>query len=352
MAGPALPPAGAFPLQSAHANRAPMAADTLTVQRSSFAALRFAVCRISLRAVTRIEFLPQEEGYKGGALHNRFESSLLRVSRVDHRLLCGSRDGRQKPYTLLPPLDRLLQYASGAEFSCDLTLIGDAIACFPACRQAFQLAGASDVGTMRGKFDVVRIEWISPGGAPRPVSNEEVATTHTICAEAVMNLHGIESNTVILVFRTPLRLQEASREIPDFYGFCRNLFKRLEHLCAYDSKFPGLNEPQMSTLLRLAKTVRIAEHSLKWYDWPRYAPAKDEWMRLGGHLGRIAYCGEIASFLPYLALGEWLHVGAHSSFGLGSYRIVRGDEMDERITAARETIQTTLQRSDYFLPQE
>lgn len=301
-----------------------MEADALTTRSSSLAPLRFAVYRISLRAATRIEFLAREEGYKGGALHDRFEYSLSRVSRADYRSLCGSRGGLQKPYTLLPPLDRLLEYASGAEFNCDLTLIGDAIDCFPACRQAFQLAGATDVGTMRGKFDVARIESISPAEAPRLVSNEEAAATYAIRAEAVMNRTPIDSSTATLAFRTPLRLQEASREIPDFYGFCRNLFKRLERLSAYDSKFPGLNEPQLPNLLRLARTVRIAEQSLGWYDWPRYAPAKDEWMRLGGHLGRISYYGEIAPFLPYLALGEWLHVGAHSSFGLGRYRIVSG----------------------------
>ncbi len=46
-------------------------------------------------------------------------------------------------------------------------------------------------------------------------------------------------------------------------------------------------------------------------------------MKFGGLLGSISYEGDLAPFMPYLALGEWLHVGGKTSFGLGRYRIMR-----------------------------
>ncbi|MGH8590087.1 MAG: CRISPR system precrRNA processing endoribonuclease RAMP protein Cas6, partial [Gammaproteobacteria bacterium] len=41
----------------------------------------------------------------------------------------------------------------------------------------------------------------------------------------------------------------------------------------------------------------------------------------GGLLGQITYRGDLSPFLPWLALGEWMHIGGKTSFGLGRYTI-------------------------------
>lgn len=48
-------------------------------------------------------------------------------------------------------------------------------------------------------------------------------------------------------------------------------------------------------------------------------------MKFGGLLGSITYFGNVGIFLPYLALGQWVHVGGKSTFGLGAYRMVAGE---------------------------
>jgi len=45
-------------------------------------------------------------------------------------------------------------------------------------------------------------------------------------------------------------------------------------------------------------------------------------MKFGGLLGTITYAGDLEPFIPYLALGEWIHIGGKTSFGLGKYNIV------------------------------
>jgi hypothetical protein len=42
---------------------------------------------------------------------------------------------------------------------------------------------------------------------------------------------------------------------------------------------------------------------------------------MGGVVGSATYIGELAPFLPLLALGQWVHVGKATVFGNGLYRM-------------------------------
>jgi len=43
---------------------------------------------------------------------------------------------------------------------------------------------------------------------------------------------------------------------------------------------------------------------------------------MGGFLGEITFEGELTEFLPFLKLGEYLHIGKGTVYGLGKYEIV------------------------------
>ena len=42
---------------------------------------------------------------------------------------------------------------------------------------------------------------------------------------------------------------------------------------------------------------------------------------MGCFMGDITFEGELAEFLPFLRLGEYLHVGKGTVYGLGEYEI-------------------------------
>ncbi|MFH1323401.1 MAG: CRISPR system precrRNA processing endoribonuclease RAMP protein Cas6 [Methanobacteriota archaeon] len=49
-------------------------------------------------------------------------------------------------------------------------------------------------------------------------------------------------------------------------------------------------------------------------------------MEKGGLLGDITYEGELAEFMPFIKLGEFLHIGAGTAYGLGKYEIMEDIE--------------------------
>ena len=44
-------------------------------------------------------------------------------------------------------------------------------------------------------------------------------------------------------------------------------------------------------------------------------------MKMGGFLGEITFEGELAEFMPFIELGELLHMGKGTIYGLGMYEI-------------------------------
>ena len=76
-------------------------------------------------------------------------------------------------------------------------------------------------------------------------------------------------------------------------------------------------------LIEKAKEIRQTATDITWFDWKRYSTRQEEWMSLGGVTGTVSYEGKVAEFLPFLRLGEYVHVGKGTSFGLGKYEILK-----------------------------
>ena len=77
-------------------------------------------------------------------------------------------------------------------------------------------------------------------------------------------------------------------------------------------------------------TVETTETTLRWRDWTRYSSRQHRKMQLGGLVGSVTYAGDLAAFLPFVALGQLLHVGKNATFGLGKYRV--GSSVDVKKT--------------------
>ena len=64
----------------------------------------------------------------------------------------------------------------------------------------------------------------------------------------------------------------------------------------------------------------MKERKTEWHDWERYSARQDVRMKMGGFVGKVSFEGELGEFMPFIELGEVLHVGKGDQFWVGEVR--------------------------------
>jgi len=230
------------------------------------------------------------------------------------------------PFVFLPPLEEKTLYSPGEMLSFDLTLIGKGADFLPYFIYTFERLGEKrGLGKGRGQFAVESVTWLSPEGEEVQIySGAEKMLRNsfrpiTIRDLPPLHLPSLHFPLVTLHFLTPTRLlyAEALTPTPEFHMLIRTLLRRLSNLAYFhcgaelDLDFRGL--------IAAAEQIETVHSDVHWYDWERYSARQGTRMKLGGFIGNVTYQGDLDLFLPLLRLGEAVHVGKGTSFGLGKY---------------------------------
>ncbi len=227
------------------------------------------------------------------------------------------------PYVIEPPEWGARVLAVGEVFSFNQVLIGSALRELPLVILAWRRALGRGIGTGEGKAELQRVVHCAETGETeihRPDTGalldheRKVSLRSTACAEA---------QRATLRFHTPLRLQQNGRALPPERLDARTLLMALARRASLLSEFhcgaPLIEDfPALST----ACAGLREEKRLAWRDWTRYSSRQQQKMALGGAIGDWTLEGDLALFLPLLRLGEWLHVGKETAFGLGRYTLL------------------------------
>jgi len=126
---------------------------------------------------------------------------------------------------------------------------------------------------------------------------------------------------------TPLRLKHRGHYVDvdqlDARVLLGALATRIRMLAAHYGAAPRGAAPFEHAALHAAiDEVSIETSHLRWVDWTRYSSRQRTAMQLGGLLGQLTLSGPgLAPLWPLIALGQWLHLGKNTSFGLGFYRL-------------------------------
>jgi hypothetical protein len=228
------------------------------------------------------------------------------------------------PYVIEPPPfgTRLIDAGGALEFG--VVLVGRAVAQLSLVSFALQQALEGGLGRERARGRLERIAWQAGTAADDLVTvwldgDAAIAAHDARIAPPPMT----DAQAVHLTLQTPLRLQQQGRpvraEALTPRKLIADLLRRLTLLAEFHADRPGL-AADAANLVRHAETL-AHRPALRWQDWSRYSSRQQREMTLGGAIGEWTLTGELGPLLPWLWLGQWLHVGKNATMGMGRYTL-------------------------------
>jgi len=131
------------------------------------------------------------------------------------------------------------------------------------------------------------------------------------------------SSHIRLSFDTPLRVKYENRFMRDFRlePMLLSLYRRVDYLNKH------FNESAIALGEYLYNEhIRVVKPSFKWVENFRKSFARDQKMSLGGLVGSVELKDVDENTYQLLKLGELVHVGKQTSFGLGKYSVENLDK--------------------------
>lgn len=244
------------------------------------------------------------------------------------------------PYIIEPPPWGERLYPTGSELSFHLVLVGRAIQPLPFIVLAWQRAFAGGIGRGKGSAHLEKI-FHDGDEEETEIFQAEEARLHPHPEVRKLPWHGPPDHRsttatdtqridrVTLRFHTPMRLQQNGSPLgPERIQPRALLMAAVRRVCLLATfHTQQVWEPDFQMLSQLASQITSGVKRLRWRDWSRYSHRQQQAMTLGGVVGEWTLKGELTPFLPFLQVGQWVHLGKNSTFGLGHYQMIT-EEVD------------------------
>ena len=229
------------------------------------------------------------------------------------------------PFVIEPPLEERQRYGIDDMLSFHLILVGRAVDYIPYFIFAFEELGRIGIGKNRGKYRLEKVISINKDrriliydGESHIRDEYGVIDSVNLVLEALQ----LDYHQITLRFLTPTRIKYGGKltKVIDFEVVMRNLLRRLSWLAEVHCEEKW--DMDWKRLLKRAKErVNTVHSDLRWHDWERYSQRQATKLKMGGFLGEITFEGDLTEFLPFLKLGEYLHIGKGTVYGLGKYEM-------------------------------
>jgi hypothetical protein len=234
------------------------------------------------------------------------------------------------PYVIEPPPIGTRAVAAGEPLFFHMVLIGaETLAQLPLVIHAWRRAFAHGLGTepRRSRGLLRAVQGIGPAGEVVDAweADSGKVLPHVLHWSASAPSTGAgTAGEVVIDIHTPLRLQHEGRALGPRELSPRvlvsHLLRRIGlllqlHLGVTDLPY------DVPTLLKNAERLADDRDGLRWKDWTRYSSRQQQEMTLGGVIGRWALRGDVTHLLPWLHLGQCLHLGKNATMGMGGYAL-------------------------------
>ncbi|MCC7260959.1 MAG: CRISPR system precrRNA processing endoribonuclease RAMP protein Cas6 [Candidatus Latescibacteria bacterium] len=262
-----------------------------------------------------------------------------------------------RPYAFLPQraLRPVLEPGDLAAF--DLLLVGSARRYIREFCAAFILGQEKGIGVGRGRYKLHEVTSIDLEDCAKEIlysgvfTNKESVcfTWKEVCDWSIARYGGtnrvtVNFNSLTGIKQKPVKgLSKAYAEHSpsglvaprDFFEFFRAVFRVTRHLAFLYCDQPALDEVFRRSLEDLSAQIETVSEDLHQVELYRKSedksshqqdpnpprPKRDLWYPVKGYTGWVVYQGDLDPFIPWLTLGQFLHIGEFRVEGLGSYRL-------------------------------
>ena len=229
-----------------------------------------------------------------------------------------------RPYVLHPPGWGERRWQAGEPFTFHQLLIGPAIALAETITEAWQEALSGRIGAGKGAAELLRVSQIGEDGM-RMLYGHGIGSFHPARPEPHQAL-GLPSEFELNFF-TPLRLQSQGRPVRLEELSPRRFLSALLRRVRLIAEYHGHGNPVTNDDALFAQLDGIGDtKQLQWQDWQRNSSRQGRAMNLGGYIGQWRWklaTPPDAELSRLLALGQLLHVGKETTFGMGGFSISR-----------------------------
>jgi hypothetical protein len=127
--------------------------------------------------------------------------------------------------------------------------------------------------------------------------------------------------TISLCFLTPTSLKSEEQVVrqPEFHHLFKRVRDRLNALSTFYGSGPIAAD--FHCLGEHSEQVKTIKANFEWRERSRRSSKTHQRHELSGFVGDCTYEGDLHEFLPWLVAGELIHVGRHTAWGGGRYRI-------------------------------
>jgi hypothetical protein len=228
------------------------------------------------------------------------------------------------PMVIEPPLTPQQVFDKGETLCCDLLLFGEINQHLPYFVYAFDQMGQLGIGKqVNGRRSRFNLTAVTCKDTSLYRKGQDTITLPDTLPETFLtqNQQTLPVQRLQIRLITPLRIagrEKGPADLP-FDILIRSLIRRNTALLnTWGQGEPDLNYPDLA---QKAADVTIADNRLAWFDWKRYSARQDKKMFMGGLTGEITYTGDLTPFMPLLYMGQTVHAGKNTAFGLGKYSL-------------------------------
>ena len=227
-----------------------------------------------------------------------------------------------RPFVIEPPLTRKRFFLRDEPLYFHLVLIGRAIEYLPYFVYCFIRMGEEGIGMDRGRYQVLSIRAMDAENQKTEIYDHTSQQLRNSFPR--IQLDQFKTNLqpqVTLSFFTPTNIIVEGKRVErlEFSILLKSILRRY-HSLRY---FHGDGKKERFEIdWDEAKKVEIMRQDLQNQRFKRFSNRQKQPVPLNGFTGTITYRGNLTAFMPWLHIGELLHVGKGTVFGMGGYRVV------------------------------